>query len=144
MKRLVVWVGGSVFLFLFFGLVSLYQNGGLKSYVRATMYLRGLTAQDKQIANDAFYGAAGPPNSYNGILAGAWGGRVWVWHGVFLGGYQIQADGGKPQNYLNLHRTRLCFSHQNSVFTQLTGRKWHRSIRIFFLKFFILISGKSF
>lgn len=33
------------------------------------------------------------------VGAGAYLVYEWVWHGVFLGGYQIQADGGKPQNY---------------------------------------------
>jgi hypothetical protein len=34
------------------------------------------------------------------FLVGAFGylGYEWIWHGNFLGNYQLQTDGSKPQN----------------------------------------------
>ena len=64
-------------LVLFTGVELLYQFGGLKYYLQAIVYVNNLPEQTKKIVSDEFYGT--DPNIYTGILAGVWGGKIWVW-----------------------------------------------------------------
>jgi len=75
------WVVGIVVivLVLFAGTFTwLYSKVGLKEYIGATIAIKNLPEDKIDKAKDDFLSPF-DANLYGGILAGFWGGKVWVW-----------------------------------------------------------------
>jgi hypothetical protein len=81
---------GVLFLLLIGFAGLLFEYGGLRYFLRAKTYIKNLPAEDIQAISDNFYGTQ--PNLYNGILAGAWNDKVWVWGEAGLKGFGVEEN----------------------------------------------------
>lgn len=68
-----------VILIIGLGGVSFYQYSGLKHYIKAVKYINELPAEANKQEAWKYFAVDNIKNGYEGIYAGDYFGRVWVW-----------------------------------------------------------------
>jgi hypothetical protein len=75
------WILGTVIVVVVFcigGMLFLYNFAGLRQYMRANNLMNNMPPDEKNKAQSEFFGT-NQRGAQNGILAGSWMGRIWMW-----------------------------------------------------------------